>query len=85
MLLHPEDVNRKFALPRLQMVSFDIISDLGWNEPFNCVEKEQEHSWVSCTRNHEAFPPGQVLSLTMSTDQDDCHHRVRFSAQAGLP
>lgn len=30
----------------LQMLSFDIISDLGWNEPFNCVKKEQEHSWI---------------------------------------
>ncbi|MCJ1401581.1 hypothetical protein MMC11_004797 [Xylographa trunciseda] len=30
----------------LQMLSFDIISDLGWNEPFNCVEKGEEHSWI---------------------------------------
>ncbi|RFU28549.1 hypothetical protein B7463_g7779, partial [Scytalidium lignicola] len=29
------------------MLGFDIISDLGWHEPFHCVENRQEHSWVS--------------------------------------
>ncbi|GAB7352918.1 hypothetical protein MBLNU459_g3503t1 [Dothideomycetes sp. NU459] len=28
------------------MLGFDIISDLGWHEPFNCVENRQEHSWI---------------------------------------
>ena len=33
------------------MVGFDIISDLGWNEPFNCVENRQEHSWIKTIVN----------------------------------
>ncbi|KAH8658378.1 cytochrome P450 [Xylariales sp. PMI_506] len=28
------------------MLGFDIISDLGWHEPFHCVENRQEHSWI---------------------------------------
>lgn len=31
---------------RLVMVGFDVISDLGWSEPFNCVEKGEVHPWV---------------------------------------
>jgi hypothetical protein len=29
------------------MVGFDVISDLGWSEPFNCVENGEVHEWVS--------------------------------------
>jgi len=29
------------------MVGFDVISDLGWSEPFNCIEKGEVHPWVS--------------------------------------
>ena len=32
---------------RLVMVGFDVISDLGWSEPFNCIEKGEVHPWVS--------------------------------------
>ncbi|KAJ5909051.1 cytochrome P450 [Penicillium taxi] len=28
------------------MVGFDIISDLGWSEPFNCVENGEVHEWI---------------------------------------
>ncbi|ROW15980.1 hypothetical protein VPNG_02629 [Cytospora leucostoma] len=30
----------------LVMVGFDVISDLGWSEPFNCVEKGEVHPWM---------------------------------------
>ncbi|KAI0381627.1 cytochrome P450 [Hypomontagnella monticulosa] len=30
----------------LGMVGFDVISDLGWSEPFNCVEKGEVHEWM---------------------------------------
>jgi len=28
------------------MVGFDVISDLGWSEPFNCVERGEVYPWV---------------------------------------
>ncbi|PWY67718.1 cytochrome P450 [Aspergillus eucalypticola CBS 122712] len=28
------------------MVGFDVISDLGWSEPFNCVENGEVHEWM---------------------------------------
>ncbi|KAF9889003.1 hypothetical protein FE257_007980 [Aspergillus nanangensis] len=28
------------------MVAFDVISDLGWSEPFNCVENGEVHEWM---------------------------------------
>ncbi|KIA75840.1 cytochrome P450 [Aspergillus ustus] len=30
----------------LVMVGFDVISDLGWSEPFNCIEKGEVHPWM---------------------------------------
>ncbi|GKZ73328.1 hypothetical protein AnigIFM50267_010012 [Aspergillus niger] len=30
----------------LVMVGFDVISDLGWSEPFNCIKKGEVHPWM---------------------------------------
>ncbi|KAJ5714348.1 cytochrome P450 [Penicillium malachiteum] len=37
----PVDLTKWFG-----MVGFDIISDLGWSETFNCVKRGEPHSWM---------------------------------------
>ena len=69
------------------MVGFDIISDLGWNEPFNCVENREEHSWVR--------DPGTSPSVWSTTRADPCilgfadpYHcddGLRLTTEIGVP
>ncbi|KAL4958020.1 cytochrome P450 [Aspergillus filifer] len=37
----PIDLTKWFV-----MVGFDVISDLGWSEPLNCVERGEVHEWM---------------------------------------
>jgi cytochrome P450 len=49
------------------MVGFDVISDLGWSEPFNCVENGEVHEWVSflgpldCLHGADPMEPDENL------------------------
>ncbi|KAK2878179.1 hypothetical protein FQN49_001082 [Arthroderma sp. PD_2] len=57
----PVDVTKWFV-----MVGFDVISDLGWSEPFNCVENGEVHAWVRIYSTMNAAGT-KLTSLQMKT------------------
>lgn len=36
-------------------VTFDVISDLSWSEPLGCLEKQQDHPWITALAHTVKF------------------------------
>ena len=46
----------------LNFATFDIISDLGWGESFQCLEKQDYHPWITVILQFQALMVAAALS-----------------------
>ncbi|KAE9375433.1 isotrichodermin C-15 hydroxylase [Stipitochalara longipes BDJ] len=46
----------------LNFTTFDIISDLGWGESFNCLEKQDYHPWITVILQFQALLVAAALN-----------------------
>lgn len=46
----------------LNFTTFDIISDLGWGESFNCLEKQDYHPWIAVILQFQALLVAAALN-----------------------